>query len=93
MPKRLIQIIVIFAIFLLFIIFNLEKKCDISFGFAVIHDVPVYLTVFCSIVFGMISTLPFILAYQARKKQKIENKKDGLSDSSNPPNSNHYGID
>ena len=93
MPKRLIQIIVIFAVFLLFIIFNLEKKCDISFGLAVIHDVPVYLTVFCSIVFGMISTIPFILAYQSRKKQKVEDRKEVSSDSINPPNSNHYGID
>jgi uncharacterized integral membrane protein len=90
MPKRLIQIIIIFAVFLLFIIFNLEKKCDISFGIKVIHDVPVYLTVFCSIVFGMISTIPFILNYQSRRKQKTDDKKDGSSDS---PNSNHYGID
>jgi len=90
MPKRLIQIIIIFAIFLLFIIFNLEKKCDISFGFTVIHDVPVFLTVFCSIVFGMISTLPFIFGQQLRRKQKIEEKKDGSADS---PGSNHYGID
>jgi len=90
MPKRLIQIIIIFAIFLLFIIFNLEKKCDISFGFTVIHDVPVFLTVFCSIVFGMISTLPFIFGHQLRKKQKIEEKKDGPADS---PGGNHYGID
>ena len=93
MPKRLVQIIIIFAVFLLFIIFNLEKKCDISFGLAVIHDVPVYLTVFCSIVFGMIGTIPFILSYQARKKQKNEERKDGSADSPSLPNSNHYGID
>jgi uncharacterized integral membrane protein len=93
MPKRLIQIIVVFAIFLLFIIFNLEKKCDISFGFTVIRDVPVYLTVFCSIVLGMISTFPFILGYQLRKKRKTEDKKDGSADTSGLPNSSHYGID
>jgi len=90
MPKRLIQKIIVFGVFLLFIIFNLEKKCDISFGFTVIHDVPVYLTVFCSIVFGMVCTLPFILNYQSQKRKKIEERKDG---SSEPPNSNHYGID
>jgi len=89
-PKRLIQIILIFGVFLLFIIFNLEKKCDISFGFTVIHDVPVYLTVFCSIIFGMVCTLPFILNYQSQKKQKAEDRKDGSADT---PNSNHYGID
>jgi uncharacterized integral membrane protein len=93
MPRRLIQIIVVFAIILLFIIFNLEKKCDISFGFTVIRDVPVFLTVFCSIVFGMLSTLPFIFSYQLRKKRKTEDKKREPVDSSNLPNSNHYGID
>jgi len=94
MPRRLIQIIIVFAIILLFIVFNLEKKCDISFGFTVIHDVPVFLTVFCSIVFGMISTLPFFLGYQLRKKQKTtEEKKDVSADSASLPNSNHYGID
>jgi len=90
MPRRLIQIIIIFAVFLLFIIFNLEKKCDISFGFTVVHDVPVYLTVFCSIIFGMVCTLPFILNYQSQKKQKAEDRKEV---SAVTPNNNHYGID
>jgi len=93
MPKRLIQFIFVFAIFLLFIIFNLEKKCDISFGFTVIRDVPVFLTVFCSIVLGMLSTLPFILGYQLRKKSRPEDRKYESVDSSNLPNRNHYGID
>jgi len=93
MPKRLIQIIIVFAIFLLFIVFNLEEKCDISFGFTVIKDVPVFLTVFCSIILGMLGTLPFILGYQLRKKNKTEDEKRGSADSSGLPNSNHYGID
>jgi uncharacterized integral membrane protein len=93
MPKRLILIIIIFAVFLLFIIFNLEKKCDISFGFTVIQDVPVFLTVFCSIVFGMLSTLPFIFSHQLRKKRKAEDEKNKPSDTASLPNSNHYGID
>jgi len=41
----------------------------------------------------MISTIPFIFSYQARKKQKTEEIKDGADDISSPPNSNHYGID
>jgi uncharacterized integral membrane protein len=93
MPLRLIQIIVFFAVILLFIIFNLDKKCDISFGFTVIRDVPVFLTVFCSFVLVMLSTLPFILSHQLRKKRKTEDEKLKPVDSPGLPNSSHYGID
>jgi uncharacterized integral membrane protein len=80
MPRRLIQIIVFFSVILLFIMFNLDKKCNISFGFAVIRDVPVFLTVFCSFVLGMRSTLPFIFSYQLGKKRKAEDSKSKPED-------------
>jgi hypothetical protein len=88
--------------------FNLDKKCDISFGFTVIEDVPVFLTVFCSFVLGMLSTLPFIFFYQLGKKRKAEDSKREpeepkrkAGDSKRRPgassgllqNSSHYGID
>jgi len=93
MPRRLIQIIVFFAIILLFIVFNLENKCNISVIFKEIEDVPVYLIAFFSFILGMISTLPFIFSYQIKKKRKAEDEKRGPNDSSNLPNSSHYGID
>ena len=95
MPKRLIQTIVIFVIILLFIGFNLGDayKCNINIIFKIIPDVPVFLIVFFSFVFGMLSTIPFIISYNLRKKREIEDKKHGSADSSGQPNSNHYGID
>jgi uncharacterized integral membrane protein len=93
MPRRLIQVIVVFAVILLFIVFNLENKCDISIIFKKIPDVPVYLIVFCSFILGMISTLPFIFSYQLRKKRKDEEEKRVSVDSSGLPDSSHYGID
>jgi len=92
MPKRLIQIIVIFAIFLLFIVFNLNYKCTIWI-FKTIPDVPVFLIAFFSFVLGMLSTIPFIISHQLRKKREIEDKKHEAADPSSVPNSNHYGID
>jgi len=92
MPKRLIQIIIIFAIILLFIVFNLDYKCTIWI-FKTITDVPVFLIAFFSFVLGMLVTIPFFISHQMRKKREIENKKDVPSDPSNPPNSSHYGID
>jgi uncharacterized integral membrane protein len=72
MPWRLIQFIVVFVIFLLFIGFNLDNKCDINFSpnkeFMVLPQVPVYFTVFCSFIIGMLCTLPFVLSSKMRKK-------------------------
>ncbi|MDR1319291.1 MAG: hypothetical protein LBJ90_06670 [Treponema sp.] len=68
MPLRLIEFIIVFAVFLVFIAFNLENKCDISFGFRTMKDVPVFLTAFSSFIFGMLCAVPFIVGARARKK-------------------------
>jgi uncharacterized integral membrane protein len=70
MPWRLIEFIAIFIVFLFFIVFNLENKCDISFGFSKIPEVPVFLTTLFSFVFGMLCALPFIIKARAIKKGK-----------------------
>ena len=67
MRWRLIQFIVLFAIFLVFIVFNLENKCDISFGFTTFEEVPVFLTVFFSLMIGMICILPFVFIKSKNK--------------------------
>ena len=72
MPWRLILFILIFALFLTFITFNLENKCDISFGFVRISDIPVFVTIFVSFVLGLISAIPLVL--HIKKKSKV--KKD-----------------
>ena len=74
MSWRLVQFIIFFAIIFLFIVFNLEHKCDISFGFTVIKDVPVFLTAFSSFFIGMLCVLPFIFAFRSRKKAKAQDK-------------------
>jgi uncharacterized integral membrane protein len=74
MPWRLIVFILIFIVLLAFITFNLDNKCDISFGFAKIAQAPVFLTVFMSFILGFLSTLPFIIT-AGRKRVKAENKK------------------
>jgi uncharacterized integral membrane protein len=96
MPWRLIVFILIFIVLLAFITFNLENKCDISFGFAKIAQAPVFLTVFMSFILGFLSTLPFIIT-AGRKRVKAEKKKrpafawgkkpDAVEDASPPPDS------
>lgn len=79
MPWRLIAVLVIFAVFLAFITFNLDNRCNISFGLVKFEDVPVFLTVFISFVFGIFCTLPFLLrALKAHKEkpQKLIKRED-----------------
>jgi hypothetical protein len=64
---RLITVIVVFVIFLFFIIFNLPNKCDVSFGFTTIKDVPIFLSALSSFVLGMFVTVPMMLF---RKKKQ-----------------------
>jgi uncharacterized integral membrane protein len=85
MPWKLIQFIVFFVIFLLFIGFNLENKCDIRFGTEkmVLKDVPVYFTVFCSFIIGMLCALPFVLSFRARRKANAAQGKGLLAKMTN----------
>jgi len=70
MPWRLIQFIVIFVVLIVLVAFNLgdSNKCDISFGFATIKDVPVFLTAFSAFILGMLCALPFIVRLRIKGK-------------------------
>ncbi|MCL2186653.1 MAG: hypothetical protein FWB86_12505 [Treponema sp.] len=70
MPWRLIIFIVIFAIFLVFVTFNLNNKCDISFGFTKLSEVPVFITIFSSFVLGFFCALPLIYHIRKRKTER-----------------------
>ena len=72
MPWRLILFIVVFAVFLVFITFNLDNRCDISFGVVVFPSVPVFLTVFASFFLGLLCTLPFIASAQKKRNEAEE---------------------
>ena len=72
MPWRLIVFIAIFAVFMVFVVFNLENRCDISFGFAKFDQVPVFITIFVSFIFGFFCALPLIVHFMKKKKGSIE---------------------
>jgi uncharacterized integral membrane protein len=77
MPWRLIGFIVLFVVFLFFIVFNLGNSCDISFGFKVLPQVPVYLTAFSSFVLGMLWSIPYIVSFRTKKSRELtEGKKE-----------------
>jgi hypothetical protein len=49
--------------------FNLPNKCDVSFGFTVIKDVPIFLSALSSFVLGMLVTVP-MMPFRKKDKQK-----------------------
>ena len=75
---RLVMFIIIFIIFLGFIVLNLHHTSDLSFGFITLKDVPVFVSVLCSFMLGMLFSIPmaFALAWKRRAaaKQKKEEK-------------------
>ena len=75
---RLIAFIIIFAVFLAFIVFNLENKCDVSFGIKTIENIPVFLTAFSSFVLGMLFAVPFVLSFGKKRKKNPESDSSGL---------------
>ena len=87
MPWRLIRFLVVILILLLFVVFNLESKCNISFGFFVIKEVPVFLTIFFSLILGMFCAILFT---QIKRKETAKPDKRGENYAAN---STHYGID
>jgi len=94
MPWRLILFILIFGIFLAFVTFNLENKCDISFGSEklTLKDVPIFLTVFISFLLGLMSALPLVLLIKKNRKDKlikgIQSKSDSSIIDTPPPDEN-----
>jgi hypothetical protein len=74
---RLIGFILVFVVFLAFIVLNLNNKCDISFGFQKVSDVPVFITAFASFVLGMLVTAPFVILGRR--------KRSGPPDEGKPP--------
>jgi len=97
---RLISFIFVFVVFLCFIMFNLPNKCDISFGFTTIKDVPIFLSALSSFVLGMLVTVPMMLFRKKKpqvaelpeprpsKKAKLKSVPDDIKKEDSP-----YGID
>jgi len=73
MPWRLILFILIFGIFLAFVTFNIENRCDISFGSEklTLKQVPIFLTVFFSFLMGLICAFPLVLFLKKNRKDKL----------------------
>jgi uncharacterized integral membrane protein len=81
MPWRLLIFITIGVIFLGFIGFNLENRCDVSLGFYVFSQVPVFLSTLSAFILGMVLALPLAFSFRStgRRKKKAETLPPGGS--------------
>ncbi len=66
---KVIGSILAVTIIVLFISFNIENKSDISFIVYTIYEIPVYLTIFISLLIGVLAMLPFALGFRGKKKK------------------------
>ncbi|MDR2784339.1 MAG: hypothetical protein LBB83_00320 [Treponema sp.] len=67
---KFIGFVALCAVFLAFIGFNLENKCDISFGFTRLSEVPVFFTAFASFVLGLLASVPIAISIRLKKNRK-----------------------
>ena len=90
MPWRLIGIIAVFAVLLGFIGFNLDNTCNLSLGFVVFKDVPIYLTVLVSFMLGLFCSLPFFILGALKKKSRMEKTSKKQLPGNQLPQENHF---
>ncbi|GHV75661.1 hypothetical protein AGMMS49942_04820 [Spirochaetia bacterium] len=76
MPWRLIGLALVLVVFLAFTGFNLGNRCDISFVFWTVKDVPVFLPIFASFVLGLLCAIPFAVSLSRKQSGKKLGKED-----------------
>lgn len=81
MPWKTIGYILIALILILFIAFNLHNTSDVSLIFFTIEAVPVFFTVFISMIIGSLLTIPLSILFRRSPKEKKEKKEKKQEDS------------
>ena len=70
MPWRLIGFIVLLVLVGVFSNFNLDNRCDISLGFAVLRDVPIFISLLVTVLAGARGIFPVTIAPSIRRKDR-----------------------
>ena len=78
---------------------NIGNVTDISFGFAELKNVPVFLSISIAFLAGAVFTLPFAfsVSFANKKKRKTKNKADFIHDAAPdefiPPESSNKDVE
>jgi uncharacterized integral membrane protein len=73
MPWRLIVFVIILGFVVVFAGFNVNNVSDVSFGFRVAEDVPIFISLFFAFAVGVVIMLPFVVGRS--KKQRLPKPK------------------
>ncbi len=74
---KLIFFLVGLAAAIVFSALNIGNTSDVSFGFTVLHEIPVFLSISISFLAGAVFTLPFafFVSLNNKRKKKEQNQK------------------
>ncbi len=75
-PFKVILFVIILGLIIFFIGFNLTNVSDISIGFHIFEDVPIFISLFIAFAAGVAVMLP---VFFFRKKKIKKNMKDNIS--------------
>jgi len=87
---RLFGFLLVFAVFLSFIVLNLQHRSDLSFGFIIFRDVPVFISVLCSFMFGVLFSIPMAFAFSRKKRAANKHSKETDKSPEKSPAADNY---
>jgi len=74
MPWKMIGFLVVLVLVAFFASLNMNHRADISLGFYIFKDVPIFLSLLIAFLAGAVLIIPFTIGASLRKKSKLKEK-------------------
>ncbi len=74
MPWKMIGFLVVLVLVAFFASLNMNHRADISLGFYIFKDVPIFLSLLVAFLAGAVLIIPFTIGASMRKKNKLKEK-------------------
>jgi len=74
MPWKMIGFLVVLVLVAFFASLNMNHSADISLGFYIFKDVPIFLSLLIAFLAGAVLIIPFTIGASLRKKNRLKEK-------------------
>lgn len=74
MPWKMIGFLLVLVLVAFFASLNMNHRADISLGFYIFKDVPIFLSLLIAFLAGAVLIIPFTIGASLRKKSKLKEK-------------------